>query len=90
MLMPSAISEGSVCVFSIIVWLAMLSAGITIDYILLPSMLLGSMVSAIMAPYMTRVFPERVWRWFVPGYCCVLAVYVFYKIVPEIIEKLAG
>lgn len=90
MMAVTAISEGSVCLFSIIVWLALLTAGVTIDYILLPSMLLGSMVAAVMAPYMTRVFPERIWRWFVPAYCCVLSVYCFYKIIPDVIAKLIG
>ena len=91
MLAVTAISEGTVCVFSIIVWLALaIGGGITIDYLLLPSMMLGSMVAAIAAPYAIRVFPEKMWKWVVPIYCCILGAYSFYKIAPALLEKLAG
>lgn len=88
MMAVTAISEGTVCVFSIIVWLAMLSQGVVIDFILLPSMLLGSMIAAVAAPWATRVFPERSWRILVPVYCCILAAYCFWKIIPAVIDKL--
>ncbi|MCU0234812.1 MAG: sulfite exporter TauE/SafE family protein [Thermoanaerobaculales bacterium] len=88
MLAVTSISEGTVCVASIVVWLAMLSQGVVIDFILLPSMLLGSMIAAVLAPYATRVFPERLWRFVVPLYCCVLAAYAFWKVMPQVIDKL--
>lgn len=87
MMAVTAISEGTVCVCSIIVWLALLTSGVVIDYVLLPSMLLGSMIAAIVAPYATRVFPEKVWRWVVPAYCCVLAAYCFWKVIPDVAAK---
>jgi len=89
MMAVTAFSEGTVCVFSILVWIAMLATGTAIDFILLPSMLLGSMIAAVVAPYATRVFPERAWRLFVPVYCCVLAAYTFWKIVPQVVAALA-
>lgn len=89
MLAVTSISEGTVCVASIAVWFAMLSQGVVIDFILLPSMLLGSTIAAVGAPYATRVFPERLWRFVVPLYCCVLAAYCFWKITPQLIEKLS-
>ena len=90
MLAVTAITEGTVSTFSIIVWLALLTGGIVIDYLLLPSMMIATMFSAVAAPYMTRVFPEKAWRIVVPTYCCILAAYCFYKIVPDVISKLAG
>ena len=90
MMAVTAISEGSVCVCSIVVWLAMLSQGVVIDFILLPSMLLGSMIAAIAAPYATRVFPEKTWKVFVPIYCCILAAYCFWKVIPQVIAKLSS
>ena len=89
MLAVTSISEGTVCVASIVVWLAMLTQGVVIDFILLPSMMLGSIIAAVGAPYATRVFPERLWRLVVPVYCCVIATYCFWKIVPQVIAKLA-
>jgi len=90
MLAVTAISEGTTCVFSIIVWLALaIGGGITIDYLLLPSMMLGSMIAAIAAPYAVRVFPEKLWKYVVPVYCCLLGAYSFYKIIPDLM-KMAG
>ena len=90
MLAVTAISEGTVSSFAILVWLALLTGGVTIDYILLPSMMLATMFSAVAAPYATRVFPEKLWRIAVPAYCCIVAAICFWKIVPSVIEKLAG
>ncbi len=52
-------------------------------------MMLATMVSAVAAPYMTRVFPEKMWKVVVPAYCIVVAVVCFWKIVPDVIAKLA-
>lgn len=90
MMAVTAISEGTVCMFSVGVWLAMMSQGVVIDFILLPSMLLGSMIAAVAAPYATRVLPERAWRLVVPVYCCVLAAWAFWKIAPQVLTVLAG
>ena len=90
MMAVTAISEGTICVASVLVWLAMLSRGVVVDFILLPSMLLGSMLAAVAAPYATRVFPERSWRLLVPVYCLVLAAYSFWKIVPVVVARLVG
>lgn len=90
MMAVTAISEGTVSTFSVLVWLALLTSGITIDYLLLPSMMLATMVTAVLAPWATRAFPEKLWRYVVPIYCLVLATYSFYKIVPDVMKKLAG
>ena len=90
MMAITAISEGTTCVFSIIVWLLLLASGEVIDFLLLPSMMLGSMVAAVTAPWMTRTFPEKIWRWIVPAYSLILAAYVSYKVVPDVMKKLAG
>ncbi len=90
MLAVTAICEGTVSSFAILVWLALLSGGVVIDYIMLPSLMLPTIFSAVAAPYMTRVFPEKLWKIVVPAYCCVVAAICFYKIIPDVIAKLAG
>ncbi len=90
MMAVTAISEGSVSTCSVIVWLLMLGSGVTIDYILLPSFMLATMFSAVAAPYMTRVFPEKIWKVVVPGYCLCLTGYAFWKLIPDIVKRLAG
>jgi uncharacterized membrane protein YfcA len=88
MLAVTAISEGTVSFIAIIVWLVMLSAGVTIDYVLLPSMMLATMFSAVAAPYTTRVFPEKLWKIVVPAYCLIVAVYCFWKVIPDVMARL--
>ena len=90
MLAVTAISEGSVSLVALIVWICMLASGVTIDYLLLPSFMLATMFSAVAAPYMTRVFPEKAWKIVVPAYCLCLTAYAFWKIIPDIINRLAG
>jgi len=90
MMAVTAISEGSVSTVSVLVWFLMLSSGVTIDYILLPSFMLATMFSAVAAPYMTRVFPEKIWKVVVPAYCLCLTAYAFWKLVPDIVKRLAG
>ena len=90
MLAVTAISEGTVSTFAILVWLALLSSGVVLDYILLPSLMIATVFSAVAAPYATRVFPEKMWKVVVPLYCCIVAALCFWKIVPDIIQKLGG
>ena len=90
MLAVTAISEGTVSFVALLVWLLMLASGVTIDYILLPSFMLATMFSAVAAPYMTRVFPEKLWKIVVPAYCLCLTAYAFWKIIPDILNRLAG
>jgi len=90
MLAVTAISEGTVSLIAVIAWAVMLGAGETIDFILLPSMMLATMVSAVLAPYMTRVFPEKAWKWVVPAYCLILTSYTFYTIGPDVVRKISA
>ncbi|MBC2733523.1 MAG: sulfite exporter TauE/SafE family protein [Desulfobacteraceae bacterium] len=90
MMAVTAISEGTVSTLSVVTWLALLGSGVTIDYVLLPSFMLATMFSAVAAPYMTRVFPEKMWKFVVPTYCLALTAYAFYKIIPDVMKKLAG
>jgi hypothetical protein len=90
MMAVTAISEGTVSTLSVVTWLALLGSGVTIDYILLPSFMLATMFSAVAAPYMTRVFPEKMWKFVVPTYCLALTAYAFYKIIPDVMKKLVG
>jgi hypothetical protein len=90
MLAVTAVSEGTVSTISLITWLVMLTSGVTIDYLLLPSFMLATMFSAVAAPYMTRVFPEKLWKIVVPAYCLCLTAYAFWKVIPDILTRLAG
>lgn len=84
MMAITAFSEGLVCIVSILVWFFWLNHGVVIDFILLPSMMLGSLLSVVAAPYTTRVLPERTWRAVVPIYCCIIAGVCFWKLFPKL------
>lgn len=89
MMAVTAFSEGLVCIVSICVWFYWLSQGMVIDFLLLPSMLLGSIVAVIAAPYATRVLPEKIWQSLVPAYCCVIGAICFWKLYPNLINLLS-
>ncbi|MFZ7124982.1 MAG: sulfite exporter TauE/SafE family protein [Desulfobacterales bacterium] len=88
MVAVTSFAEGFTCLASVVTWFILLSSGVVVDYLLLPSFVLGTVIAAVGAPYTTRVVPERAWRWVVPIYCCLLAAYSFYKIWPDIAKRL--
>lgn len=88
MLAITAICEGTVSMFAVIVWLALLTGGVTVDYLLLPSFMLGTIFATTLACYTTRALPERVLRYAVPVYCVIVAVICFWKLIPDLMAKL--
>ena len=89
MVAVTSMAEGLTCLFAVITWFTLLSSGVVIDYLLLPSFVIGTIIAAIGAPYVTRIFPEKFWKIIVPVYCCVLAVMCFWKLWPDIAKRLA-
>jgi len=90
MVAVTSFAEGMTCLAAVVTWFALVSVGVIVDYMLLPSFVLGTVLAAVAAPYTTRIVPEVFWRWAVPIYCCVLAAYSTYKIWPEIAKRLAA
>lgn len=88
MVAVTSLAEGATCLFAVITWFALLSSGVVIDYMLLPSFVIGTVLAAVGAPYTTRILPEKFWKILVPVYCCILAVYSFFKLWPSIQERL--
>jgi uncharacterized membrane protein YfcA len=88
MVAVTSMAEGFTCLFAVITWAALITSGVVVDYMLLPSFVLGTVIAAVGAPYTTRLLPEKFWKWCVPIYCCILAAYSFYKIWPDIQKRL--
>jgi len=84
MLAVTALSEGIVCGIAVLAWIVLAASGVGVDYVLMPSIMLATMVSAVVAPYMTRIFPERIWQVVVPTYCLVVVVITFWKLWPDL------
>ncbi|MBN2627850.1 MAG: sulfite exporter TauE/SafE family protein [Spirochaetales bacterium] len=81
----TALSEGTVCVVSIVTWFMLLGQGVVIDFVLLPTMVLGSVISVLLAPYAVRVMPEGILKFFLPSYCLIIGGLSFWKLMPEIL-----
>jgi len=88
MVAVTSLAEGATCVFAVLTWFTLLSSGVVIDYMLLPSFVIGTVLAAVGAPFTTRIFPERFWKVVVPVYCCILAIVCFWKLWPDIQKKL--
>lgn len=86
----TAISEGTVSAFAVIVWFATMSSGLQLDFLLVPSMMIAAIGAGIIAPFAVRVFPEKFWKWLVPTYCLALTAFGLYKIGPEVLAKILG
>jgi len=89
MVAVTSFAEGFTCLFAVITWFALITSGVVVDYMLMPSLVLATVIAAVAAPYTTRILPEKFWKWAVPIYCCLLAAYSFYKIWPDIQKRLA-
>ncbi len=53
---------------------------IEIDFYLLPSVFTGGFIAALIAPYMVRVLPNKLWRVVIPFYALGIGIYVLLKV----------
>ena len=70
----TSLSEGIVSLVGVATFLAITSAGVRVDLVLLPSIFTGGFLAAIAAPYLVRVLPNRVWRYVIPLYAFTIGV----------------
>ncbi len=75
----TALAEGMVCIASVINWEILRRKGTAVDYLLLPSMILGSGVSIIAAPYVVRILPGKTLKKIIPAYCLIICLVHFGK-----------
>jgi uncharacterized membrane protein YfcA len=75
-----SLSEGFVSVVGFLTFLFISSRGVTVDYLLLPSVFTGGFFAAIISPYFVRVFPNKLWRFIIPIYAILMGVISLIKI----------
>jgi len=63
MVAVTSFAEGMTCVAAVVTWFVLVSVGVIVDYMLLPSFVIGTVLAAVGAPYTTRVIPEVFWKW---------------------------
>ena len=69
-----SLAEGFVSIVGVLAFLFISSYGVTIDYVLLPSVFTGGFIAAIISPYMVRVFPNKAWRVIIPIYAICMGI----------------
>jgi uncharacterized membrane protein YfcA len=69
----ATVAEGCVSTLAVLTFLAISTAGANVDLALLPSLWLGAVPAAAIAPYAVRVLPNQVWRYVVPIYAVGIA-----------------
>jgi uncharacterized membrane protein YfcA len=69
----TTMAEGFASTAGTITFLVIFALGTNVDWRLLPWLFLGSFPAAVLGPYLVRVLPVRVWRYFVPVYATAIA-----------------
>ena len=75
-----SLAEGIVSIVGFASFLFITSYGVTIDYILLPSIFTGGFIAAIISPYLVRVFPNKMWRIVIPVYAILMGILTLAKV----------
>ncbi|MFX1312724.1 MAG: TSUP family transporter [Promethearchaeota archaeon] len=73
-------SESIVSFVGILTFLLISSAGVTLDLFLLPSIFTGGFIAALFAPYLVRVFPNKIWKYFIPIYAIGIGLFSLLKL----------
>jgi len=75
-----SLAEGIVSLFGFASFIFIAAYGLTIDYVLLPSIFTGGFIAAILSPYLVRVFPNKMWRILIPIYAILMGVLSLAKV----------
>ena len=73
-------SEAMVSLMGIFTFFLISYAGVEIDLFLLPSIFTGGFLAALAAPYMVRVLPNKIWKYFIPIYALGIGVFSLLKL----------
>ena len=75
-----SLAEGFVCIVGVVAFLLISSYGVTIDYVLLPSIFTGGFLAAIFSPYIVRVLPNNTWKLVIPIYAISMGILTLSKV----------
>lgn len=76
-----SLAEGFVSIVGFASFIFITSYGLTIDYLLLPSIFTGGFIAAILSPYLVRIFPNKVWRIVIPVYAILIGIISLVKVI---------
>lgn len=75
-----SLAESIVSFIGILTFIFISAIGVEIDLILLPSIFTGGFIAAILVPYLTRVFPNEIWRYIIPIYAIGIDIYLIFQL----------
>lgn len=75
-----SLAEGMVSILGFASFLLISAYGISIDYVLLPSILTGGFIAAIIAPYMVRILPNTFWKIVIPIYALFIGAFTLTEV----------
>ncbi len=75
-----SLAEGLVCIIGVAAFLLISTQGVTIDFVLLPSIFTGGFLAALLSPYLVRVIPNNIWRVVIPVYAIGIGVFLLAKL----------
>ncbi|MFX1555044.1 MAG: TSUP family transporter [Promethearchaeota archaeon] len=73
-------AESIVSFVGILTFFLISFAGIEVDLVLLPSLFTGGFFAALSAPYLVRVVPNKIWKYFIPIYAIGIGIFSIVKI----------
>jgi len=73
-------AEGLVSITGILVFFLISYLGVNVDLSILPSIFTGGFFAAILAPYLVRVLPNKVWKYTIPIYAIGIGIYLILKL----------
>ena len=73
-------SKAMVSLIGVFAFFLISYAGVESDLILLPSIFTGGYLAALAAPYMVRVLPNKIWKYFIPVYALGIGIFSLLKL----------
>ncbi|MFX1315957.1 MAG: TSUP family transporter [Promethearchaeota archaeon] len=73
-------AESIVSIVGILTFFLISFAGVEVDLLLLPSLFTGGFFAALIAPYIVRVFPNKIWKYFIPIYAFGIGIFSLLRI----------
>ncbi|MCK4688216.1 MAG: sulfite exporter TauE/SafE family protein [Candidatus Lokiarchaeota archaeon] len=73
-------AESIVSIVGIITFFLISFADIEVDLVLLPSLFTGGFFAALIAPYLVRVLPNKIWKYFIPIYAIGIGLFSLIKL----------
>jgi len=73
-------SEAMVSLIGILIFIFISFVGVELDFYLLPSIFTGGFLAALTAPYMVRVLPNKIWKYFIPIYAFGIGIFLILKL----------